>query len=187
MTSFEAKVLLTGGETATIATYLFDTLKEKMPTDGVVQYSDWFQEINIILLTKRIEAINAEDTLGYLYTSVYNKIKDEYKKNEYMKKAIKELLALISGFDHYLNTKVFDETCWDRVLRLTEDKISKEVPEKQSLYKDLTQMILYDDRNIRKKLLGTMSHTTLFRERSEVKGLLTESVKEVVKQEGAWI
>ena len=82
MTSFEAKVLLTGGETATIATYLFDTLKEKMPTDGVTQYSDWFQEINIILLTKRIEAINAEDTLGYLYTTVYNKIKDEYKKNE---------------------------------------------------------------------------------------------------------
>ena len=92
----------------------------------------------------------------------------------------------MQGFDSYVNTKGFDEACWEKVLRLTQSQISEKPEEKQDFYHTLVRLIIYDDQGARTKLLSMASTSRLSRGKQVVRGMLKKSIETVLIQEGLW-
>ena len=76
MTNVEARVHLMSGDTIPVVSYLYNTLRTKAPVNNAVQQKDWYQEISIIVILKRLDALNVDNSLGILYTCVSNKMND---------------------------------------------------------------------------------------------------------------
>ena len=186
MTNIQAKAHLSDGDVVPVVTYLYDVLRTKAPLHDSIQRGDWYQEISIIVLTKSTEALICENSLGFLYTCVENKMRSQVRHWLAERKITEDLLHLVVGFDNYLNTKGFDEACWEKVLRLTQEQIREKPKQKHDFYNTLVHFILFDDQAARAKLLSQVSSGHLTREKKVVKGMLKKSIEKVLVEEGLW-
>lgn len=182
MTVIEAQVYLVNGDTEVISAYLHSVLRTKLPVNAVTQDSDWFQIINLLVINRRMDAILSNNCLGFLYTCAYNQILDMYRKNDLDKKAVENLTYLVSGFDHYLNTKGFEEDCLEKIIRLTQHKIKQEPSGYHARYEHIADMILQG--KDKTPLLEEISAATFNRGKSTVTNIIKESVAKVMEHIG---